>query len=199
MPKYLTFSIEGGAPPHDPREVARSLDKAHAGLMASVFLDGDILKAPCMIYDIGCVGADGTSKWHERVHNVVTTQGRTDLVDKYLRGSAYTALWYLVLGGAGTKAAGDTLASHAAWTELFPYAGSNRPTITWGTTTAGSNTSTAVAVTINATATVAGAGICNVQSTASTAGILYSVSDFGTSRAVVSGDTLNVTITISAS
>ena len=160
-------------------------------------LCGD-MPAPYVTYSIECIGADGEIRWAEQVTNLVTTVGRTDLVDKYLKGSAYTAAWYLVLAGAGTKAAGDTLASHAGWTELTPYAGSNRPAITWGTTSAGSNTSSAVSISINATATVAGAGICTTQSNASTSGILYSVSDFGAARSVISGDTLNITMTISA-
>jgi hypothetical protein len=152
--------------------------------------------APAITYDVECVGPDGEVKWTERVHNVVCTAGKTDIVDKYLKGSSYTAAWYCILAGAGTKAAGDTLASHAGWTESTPYAG-NRPSITWGTTSSGSNTSTAVSISINATATVAGAGICTVNS--GTSGTLYSVSDFSASRSVASGDTLNVTFTISVS
>lgn len=160
---------------------------------------GDAMPAPRMRFDIECVGPDGEVKWRESVENLVTTAGKTDIVDKYLKGSAYTAAWYLVLAGAGTKAVGDTLASHAGWTELTPYSGSNRPSITWGTTSGGSNTSSAVSVSINATATVAGAGICATQNNATTTGVLYNIADFSASRSVASGDTLNVTITISVS
>lgn len=135
-------------------------------------------------------------KWRETVRNLVMTAGKTDIVDKYFKGSAYTAGWFMGLKGAGTIAAGDTLASHAGWTEVTPYSG-NRPGITWGTTTSGSNTATAVSYTINATATVAGAFICTVNT--GTSGILYSASDFAASRSVASGDTLNVTPTESVS
>lgn len=154
------------------------------------------IKAPKIIYDIVCHDKDGNEKWRETVENIVTTPGKTDIVDKYLKGSTYTAAWYLILAGSGTKAATDTLASHAGWTEATPYSG-NRPAITWGTTSGGSNTATAVNISINATATVAGAGICTVNT--GTSGILYSVSDFATSRAVISGDTLSVIPSISVS
>jgi len=157
---------------------------------------GDTMPAPRMWFDVECIGADGRLKWRERVHNVVCTAGKTDLIDKYLKGSSYTAAWYIILAGSGTKAAGDTLASHAGWTEQTPYAG-NRPAITWGTTTSGSNTASAVSISINASATVAGAGCCTVNS--GTSGVLYNVSDFSASRSVVSGDTLNVTPTLSVS
>lgn len=156
----------------------------------------DALEAPSMVFEIECVGPDGQVKWRETVRNLVTTPGKTDIIDKYLKGSAYTAAWYLILKGAGSIAAGDTLASHAGWTEVTPYAG-NRPAITWGTTSAGSNTATAVSISINATATVAGAGCCTVNT--GTSGVLYNMSDFAASRSVASGDTLNVTPTLSVS
>lgn len=156
----------------------------------------DSLPAPSMLFEIECIGPDGNVKWRETVRNLVMTAGKTDLIDKYLKGSAYTAAWYLLLKGAGSIAAGDTLASHAGWTELTPYAG-NRPAITWGTTSAGSNTATAVSISINATATIAGAGCCTVNT--GTSGVLYNMSDFAASRSVASGDTLNVTPTLSVS
>ena len=157
----------------------------------------DSISAPKAHFSVTCLDAEGNVKWNEEVDNLVLTAGKTDIVDKYLKGSAYTAAWYLLLKGAGTIAVGDTLASHAGWTELQPYAGTNRPAITWGTTASGSNTSTAVGISINATATVAGAGITPVQT--GTSGLLYNAADFSVARSVVSGDTLNVTVTISVS
>lgn len=135
-------------------------------------------------------------QWSEVFHNLVTTEGKNDIIDKYFKGSGYTAAWYLGLKGAGSAAAGDTLASHGGWTEATPYSG-NRPAITWGTTSAGSNTASAVSISINATATVAGAFISSVNT--GTSGKLYSAGDFAASRSVASGDTLNVTPTVSVS
>jgi hypothetical protein len=156
----------------------------------------DTFPAPWMTFEVECLGPDGRLKWRETVRNVVCTAGKTDIIDKYLKGASYTAAWYIILAGAGTKSASDTLASHAGWTEQTPYAG-NRPAITWGTTSAGSNTSTAVSIAITGTATVAGAGCCTVNT--GTSGVLYNVSDFSASRSVLSGDTLNVTPTLSVS
>jgi hypothetical protein len=147
-------------------------------------------------YSIECVDKDGNVKWTEEFDNLVTTVGKTDIIDKYFKGSAYTAAWYLGLKGTGTAVVGDTLASHASWSEVTPYSG-NRPAITFGTTSAGSNTATAVSYTINASATVAGAFIASANT--GTSGTLYSAGDFGASRSVVSGDTLNVTVTVSVS
>lgn len=149
---------------------------------------------PAFTYAIECFGADGKLKWREEFHNLVTTEGKNDIIDKYFKGAAYTAAWYLGLKGTGAAAAGDTLASHAGWAEVTPYAG-NRPAITFGATAGGSNTASSVAYTINATATVAGAFISSVNT--GSAGKLYSAGDFAASRGVASGDTLNVTATVS--
>lgn len=165
------------------------------GLALLAFLPERFLVA--FTYDFECVGPDGVVKWKESFHNLVTTAGKTDIIDKYFKGSAYTAAWYLGLKGAGSAAVGDTLASHAGWSEVNPYAG-NRPAITFGTTSAGSNTATAVSYSCNGSATVAGAFVASVNS--GTSGTLYSAGDFsGGSKSVTNGDTLNVTLTVSAS
>ena len=177
------------------QEIIPARDGVAAGLVARPGVV-DAMPAPSAVFEIECRAADGSLRWRETVRNVVTTQGRTDIIDKYLKGSTYTAAWFLILAGAGTKAAGDTLASHAGWSEVTPYSG-NRPPITWGTTSAGSNTSSAVSIAITGSATVAGAGACTVNT--GTSGVLYNVSDFSSSRSVVIGDTLNVTVTLSVS
>lgn len=153
--------------------------------------------APRFRYDVECIAPDGTLRWRDGFDNLVTTAGKTDLVDKYFKGATYTAAWFLGLKGTGTAAIGDTLASHAGWAEVTPYTGT-RPAITFGTTSGGSNTATAVSYSITAAGptTVAGAFVASANT--GTAGTLYSAGDFAVSRSVISGDTLNVTLTVSA-
>lgn len=178
-------------------EQAKVSDVVSAGLvMNPAYTEGS--ESPFFTYRVECVAPDGAVKWTEEIHNVVTRVGKGDLIDKYFKGSTYTAAWYMGLKGTGTAASTDTLASHAGWTEVTPYSG-NRPAITFGTTSTAADTvtnqATAVAYTINATATVAGAFVAAAAS--GTSAILYSASDFSASRSVASGDTLNVTLTIS--
>lgn len=153
--------------------------------------------APRFTYHVECVGADGLVKWTEEYTNLVTTVGKTDILDKYFKGATYTAAWYLGLKGAGTAVVGDTLASHGSWSEATPYTG-NRPQIIFGATSAGSNTANQVSypITTAGPTTVAGAFVCSAAS--GSTGTLYSAGDFATSRSVVSGDTLNVTLTVQA-
>jgi hypothetical protein len=101
--------------------------------------------------------------------------------------------------GYTAYAAGDTLASHAGWSETTDYSGGNRATATFGTATTAdpsviNNSGSPGAFNITGTVTVKGAFLCNVQDNTSTSGLLFSVSSFtGGDRAVVNGDTLNVT------
>ena len=176
-------------------EQARAGDAMAAGVVSNNRSEADI-DSPFFGLDFVCVDADGNEKWRESVRNLVTTEGKNDLIDKYFKGSAYTAAWYLGLKGTGSPVAGDTLASHGGWSEINPYTG-NRPAITFGTTASGSNTATAVSFPITATATVYGAFITSVNS--GTSGKLYSATDFSVARSVASGDTVNVTPTVSAS
>ena len=160
------------------------------------------------VFTVTCVGADGQEKWSDTFNNLVVNQGLQDMNSKYFVGSGYTAAWYLGLvqgpGSGTTFAAGDTLATHAGWTELVPgtaYTG-NRKTATFGTATTAdpsviANTASpaSFAMLVNGTV-VAGAILASVNS--GTSGILFSAGDFtGGDKTVDNGDTLNVTYSFS--
>lgn len=157
----------------------------------------NITRAPSFKYKVECFDSNGNKKWEETFENTVTTEGKNSVLDVYFDAATAITTWYLGLKGTGSAAAGDTLASHAGWSEVTPYSG-NRPSITWGEPSSASlAASSAVSYTINATATVAGAFICSAAS--GTTGTLYSAGDFAASKSVTSGDTLNVTPTVSFS
>jgi hypothetical protein len=142
-------------------------------------------------------------KWRDDVHNLVTDVGANDLLDKYLAGSAYTAAWYLGLvdgGSAPSYAAGNTMASHAGWTENVGYSNANRPTPSFGAAAARAKATSATVFNINATGTIAGCFLASNSTKSGTTGILYSCGNFttGGSKSVASGDTLSVTYTASA-
>lgn len=153
------------------------------------------------VYTVVCHDANGNLKWSDSFHNLVVNQGLQDMNSKYFSGSGYTAAWYLGLvtgpGSGNTYAAGDTLASHAGWTENTNYAG-NRKAATFGTATTAdpsviNNSGSPAVFTMNANAqTIAGAFLCSVSS--GTSGVLFSVGNFvGGNKIVDSGDTLTVT------
>lgn len=155
-------------------------------------------------YLVWCVGADGKEKWRDTIDNLVTTVGKNDFLDKYLLGSAYTQTVRMGLAGTGTKAVGDTQASHAGWSEVglanAPTYTGNRKSVTMGAAAAGSSVSPTQAFAMTGSGTVAGCFINNGGSATidNTTGVLFSAGDFtGGSKTVTSGDTINVVYTLS--
>ena len=147
-------------------------------------------------WKVTCLDKDGNVKWEENKKNLITTVGLNHILDTQFHAGTQVTTWYIGLKGAGTPAAGDTMASHSSWAEITGYSG-NRKEWTEGAASSGSMTnSSSVDFSINATATIAGAFL-NTAATG-TAGVLYGVVDFSSSRAVISGDTLQVTVTVTA-
>ena len=153
------------------------------------------------VFTVECRDSSGNLKWTDSFHNLVVNQGLQDMNSKYFSGSGYTAAWYLGLvtgpGSGTTFAAGDTLASHAGWTENTNYSGT-RKAVTFGTATTAdpsviTNSAAPSVFTMTANGqTIAGAFLCSV--TSGTSGVLFSAGDFtGGDKSVDSGDTLSVT------
>ena len=159
------------------------------------------------VFHVQCHDADGNLKWSADAPNLVMNGGLRDMNTKYFTGSSYTATWYLGLYGAAASnnpAAGDTMASHAGWTEKVGYSQATRPACTFGTATTAdpsviTNSLAPSAFSINATATIGGAFLTSDNTKSGTTGILFSAADFASpgDRNVVSGDTLSVTYTFS--
>jgi hypothetical protein len=151
------------------------------------------------VYTVICLDSNGQVKWEDTFNNLVVTVGKNDLLTQYFKGAAYTAAWYLGLvdgTSSPTYAAGDTMSSHAGWTESVAYSNSTRPAPSFGSASAGSLATTATAFTINGTATIAGAFMTTGSAKSGTTGTLYSAGSFtGGNRSVANGDTLNVTYT----
>lgn len=152
------------------------------------------------VFHFKCYDKDGNLKWEDWAHNLVVNEGLQDMNTKYFKGVTYSAAWYLGLvnnSPSPSYAAGDTLASHAGWSETTGYSG-NRKAVTFGSASLAdpsviSNTASPATFSINTTVTVAGAFLASVDT--GTSGILFSVSTFQSpgARSVVSGDTLSVT------
>lgn len=157
------------------------------------------------VFTFECYDKDGNLKWKEEAKNLVVNQGLKDMNDKYFSGSAYTATWFLGLINASptpSYSAGDTALSHAGWSETTAYSQATRPACSFGAATTAdpsviTNSASVAVFSINGTVTVAGAFLISNSTKGGTAGILFSEANFASpgSRAVVSGDTLNVTYT----
>ena len=152
-------------------------------------------------WKIECFNAEGKLKWTEEFDNLVVDEGLNDSLDKHLKGSTYTAAWYCGLADSTpTFAAADTMASHAGWVEITAYSQATRPAITFGTVSGKSvdNSASKAVFSINGTTTVGGAFMVTVSTKGGTTGVLYGGAAFTADRSVISGDTLNVTVTCTA-
>ena len=154
-------------------------------------------------YHFQCFDKHGKLKWEEKVPNIVVNVGLNDVLDKYFKGSSYTAAFYVGLvdnSGFSAYAAGDTMSSHAGWTEFTSYSGSNRATLTLGSVSSQSvdNSASKAAFSISSSGTVKGAFVTTGQTKGGTTGTLYGAASFSSTRSVDNGDTLNVTVTLTA-
>lgn len=141
--------------------------------------------------------------WRDEGHNRVVNVGLNDILDKYLKGSAYTAAHYVGLtDGTPTTAAGDTQSSHAGWAEVTAYDEATRQAYTPGTVasqTVNNSASKAVFTISTNSTTIGGAFLTTSSSKGTGSGVLVSV-EAATGGDVVlnDGDTLSVQITYTA-
>jgi hypothetical protein len=160
------------------------------------------------IYTAECRDAQGNLKWSDSIENLTTNVGRQSLLNSYFANTGGGAI-VMGLMGTGTPAYTDTQASHTTWLEVggtnAPTYSGTRKTPTFSAATSANpsvlSTSAAVIFTMTGSGTVAGAFI-NIGGSSTidnTTGVLFSAGDFTAgSKTVTTGDTINVTYTLSA-
>lgn len=147
---------------------------------------------------------DGNLKWREVAHNTVVDEGLDEILDKFYKGSSYTAAHYVGLtDGSPSFASGDTMGSQAGWSEVTDYDEAARPGFTPGTVSGQSvdNSGNVATFTINSNSTTIGGGFLTTDDTVGgTAGTLIGGAAFTNGdRMLSTGDTLDVTVVASAS
>lgn len=161
-------------------------------------------------------GADGRwrrrCKWVEQVNNLVTTEGLNFNLSTLFKGSAYTAAWFVGLVNnasfsaiAATDTAGKITTSTPTggtngWEESTGYSESVRQTLTLGSVSAGSvdNTASKAVFTSNATQVINGGFVISNSTKGGTTGTLFGAASFGSTKSLSSGDTLSISVTLTA-
>jgi hypothetical protein len=163
-------------------------------------------------YEAVCYGPDGALKWADRIENTVVTVGKNYSLEATLAASALTTvgpfMGLISSVGYSAIAAGDTMASHAGWTEA---GGANAPTYTaprktcvFSAAAAGVKAlSAALSYAITGAGTLKGAfvvtGTGALATIDNTAGTLLSAGLFsGGDKVVSNGDTVNVSWSLAA-
>lgn len=153
-------------------------------------------------YEVECYDSLGDIKWADGFDNRVVNQGLADMNTKYFKGSSYTAAWYMGLianSPTPTLSGADSMSSHPGWSEASSYSG-GRKGLTFGTATQADPSviaASAVSFSITGADTIYGAFVASDSTVGGSSGILFSEGAFSSVRNVVSGDTLNVTYSLS--
>lgn len=150
-----------------------------------------------LLADLEPLATGGQRIWFDEWTNRIVNVGLNDVLDKYFKGSAYTAAHYVGLtDGTPTDAAGDTMGSHAGWTEVIAYSESVRQTYTPGTVSgqAVNNSGSKATFSINAdSTTIGGAFLATGSAKSETASILLAVGAFSSGDLTLNnGSTLTV-------
>lgn len=154
-------------------------------------------------WQITCRDKHGNLKWTDVIENLVTNAGLNYLLDAGLSGGTQVTTWYVGLtDGTPTAAAGDTMASHAGWTEVEAYDEATRVAWTDGgvSNQSVSNSGSAAEFTISTNSTtVGGAFLVSNSTKGGTTGTLYAVGAFSAGdKSLDDGDVLTVTATFTA-
>ena len=161
------------------------------------------------VYTAECYDAQGNLKWSDVIENLTTNVGRQNLLNSYFANTGGGAV-VMGLKGTGTAAYTDTQSSHSGWLEVgnanAPTYSGTRKTPAFSSATSANpsvlSTSAAVVFSMTGSGTVAGAFI-NIGGSSTidnTTGTLFSAGDFTAgSKTVTSGDTINVSYSLSAS
>ena len=186
-------------------EKLKVTDQMSSGLIAGT-QSGEQAKATG-VYHVECHDKDGKLKWSADTNNLVVNAGLAYMAGTALTSVAQITTWYIGLYGSGatnTPAAGDTMSSHAGWTEVVAYSNATRVAATFVTATTANpsvvtNSASPAVFNINGTTTVGGAFLTSGSAKSGTTGTLFSAADFSApgDRSVVSGDIISVTYTFS--
>lgn len=161
-------------------------------------------QAHSRMYTVECYDKYGNLKWIDYIDNLTASEGLDDILNQYYKGSSYTAAHYIGLtDGTPTFASGDTMESHPGWTEVTDYTEASRQSLVWGAVSGGSvdNSASKATFSINSDSTTVGGGFVTTDDDkTATAGTLIGGGAFSAGdKSLDSGDSLNVTVTSSAS
>jgi hypothetical protein len=146
---------------------------------------------------------DGKVIHEEEQHNIWVDEGLDEVLEVITKVGTTPTLYVGLKDDAAAPAAGHTAAQIGGtntWDNITVYAAGVRPTYTSGTASSKSidNVGNEASYSINGTDTVGGAFLIDDSTKAGTAGTLFCAVDFSSARAVQSGDTLEVTYTLTS-
>jgi len=154
------------------------------------------------VFTVVCRDKRGVIKWTDTAKNLVVNVGLNAILDAVFAGGTQTDPWYIGLtDGTPTVIAGDTMGTHAGWTEVTAYDEAVRQTfVDVRTDQTASNSASKAVFTIDTNATTIGGAFIAASSTKGEAastllcGAAFTVGD----KSLDDDDTLTVQYDFSA-
>jgi hypothetical protein len=144
---------------------------------------------------------DGVLQWSEQVNNLVTTQGKNDILNVYANGTA-AATRYASFFTGGSPTLTATYAAPVV-TEITTTDLAARVALTFGTAAASALVTGTAALPILASCTLTGvmamsggSGVATPGNTTATGGVLLSEGTLGTAQVISTTGTVNLTYTL---
>lgn len=154
-------------------------------------------------WEFTCVSkSTGKVKWVERVTNLVVNTGLDHMLDATLSAGSQITDWFIgLIDDSPTIDPGDTMSSHAGWSEVTAYDEATRPQWSDGgvSNQTVSNSGTPAEFTISANGTgIGGAFLASNSTKGGTTGTLFSATAFtGGDKTLGDDDVLRVVVSYS--
>lgn len=146
---------------------------------------------------------DGTITHVDEGSNLITTVGLTHILSTEFAAGTQSTSWYIGLISSTSFdeiTAGDTMSSHAGWTEFQNYAGGSRKQWTPLSVSGAVLTNLSpVQFVFSASGTVQGFFITNSSTLGGTTGTLWNAAELSTPRTKASGGSVSISYTLRAS
>jgi hypothetical protein len=153
-------------------------------------------------FNVTCYDPNGDAKWEDTAENMVVNVGLQHILNVVFSASSQSATWYVGLTGtAPTVASGNTMVTHAGWTEVTAYDEATRQEWTEVRTNQSlSNTVAKATFTVSTDTTiVGGAFLGSTNNKGGSTGTLMCAAAFtGGDKTASDNDTLEVTYTFTA-
>ena len=144
---------------------------------------------------------DGNLKGTYDIPNGIVDVGLNDILDVAFHVGSQITAWFIGLvdnSGFSAFADADTMASHAGWNEFTTYSEATR--VAWAEDAPASRSitnTTSSDFSITGTGTIKGIFLISNNTKSGTTGTLWATAAFASNVAVVNGDSLKITYTVS--
>ncbi len=144
---------------------------------------------------------DGNLKGVYDLPNGIVDVGMVQLLDAQFHAVAAITAWFIGLvdnSGFSAFADADTMGSHAGWNEFTTYTEATR--VAWAEDAAASRSitnTTSADFSITGSGTIKGIFVVSENTKSGTSGTLWATAAFASNVAVINGDSLKITYTVS--